>query len=895
MAIRFSGGLGALVTAVGVAFSAPVTSGKAPAPTHAAGEADVAAQEKILDKILAGEDAGIDTTAFLEKLDQRLEWGEKDERLVEARGILRFRQGQFAFALADFRRVEKPAPLTLTLLGEGLEWRGEKYEAATQYRMAARAYPVESPERLALLRKYLKVYPRDQPTSLEAALLMEKFDRWSESAPYFVAAAPLLAREPKNVLRVAAGLSKAGSPSAARDILSSASLLLPDNASVQKAYAEVLEAGGEFDPSLDVWMKLWDASPKSKGYGKKAVSLIYRLPEGMKKRTLLTTAAKRFPRDGELQGRTGLAWIKAGDTGQAKTHLQRAIALRNPDGLVRKAFISTLSGEKEVDKHFRLVEQVLKEGEAGVRTWEMAAQGYGRRGQSEKACTAWQQVWEKDSSALESEEMREALLHCSQPEHRPAFLAASTRALKENAASPPWLLALAKAHRADGKDEKLAALAPRLLRALPDSKDFLKDAAAEWDRKNRPESARKLRRLMAENGDGEAALTLGLESAEAGDCATAMPYLKTAGTTRKKALRPLAPCLLAAGDSSAALDAYAALPSPTPEESRRLADLYAARGQTDRESETLARLVAEKRAERADLLRLAELQAEAGRHREAFRTLDLLSEAGEIPTGKDWKALALQYGRHLAEGKRTSQAVIWLRHGLQRKTGDGDPTEIAADWKRVGDLESGLRRYDAACEAYARAAELGPGGTWAEDLAGAWGWVAQKSGRTEMIVAVQKYRVSLDPENADARRNLADAALKKRDFKGAIPHLRDLAKMNPTQGKVWAELGHCLALDNQWKEAAGALQKALDLNVDDEELFINRARAYRRNGDPDLAESILEFLLSRNPRSYLALSWSAKFAEEDGKPRLADEFKSRLPGQKPKGMHWPELAALATD
>jgi Tfp pilus assembly protein PilF len=109
---------------------------------------------------------------------------------------------------------------------------------------------------------------------------------------------------------------------------------------------------------------------------------------------------------------------------------------------------------------------------------------------------------------------------------------------------------------------------------------------------------------------------------------------------------------------------------------------------------------------------------------------------------------------------------------------------------------------------------------------------------------------------------------------------------------VWAELGHCLALQNQWKEAAIALQKALDLNVEDEELLIHRARAYRENGDPDLAQSILEFLLSRDPKSYLALGWSAKFAEEDGKPRLADTYRSRMPGHKPKSLQWPELAVL---
>ena len=57
-----------------------------------------------------------------------------------------------------------------------------------------------------------------------------------------------------------------------------------------------------------------------------------------------------------------------------------------------------------------------------------------------------------------------------------------------------------------------------------------------------------------------------------------------------------------------------------------------------------------------------------------------------------------------------------------------------------------------------------------------------------------------------------------------------------------------------------------------------------------MAASILEFLLNRNPHGYLAVLWSAKFAEEDGKPqqRHGTVQEDRPSWPLPRSL-WPEL------
>jgi Tfp pilus assembly protein PilF len=96
------------------------------------------------------------------------------------------------------------------------------------------------------------------------------------------------------------------------------------------------------------------------------------------------------------------------------------------------------------------------------------------------------------------------------------------------------------------------------------------------------------------------------------------------------------------------------------------------------------------------------------------------------------------------------------------------------------------------------------------------------------------------------------------------------------------------------KAASGPLQAAIDLGAQSDEVYINRARAYRAEGEKRMAASILHFLMTRNPRNYLAVLWSAKFAEEDGYAEVAsDLFRKSARMQAPR-TPWPELAQART-
>jgi predicted Zn-dependent protease len=122
-----------------------------------------------------------------------------------------------------------------------------------------------------------------------------------------------------------------------------------------------------------------------------------------------------------------------------------------------------------------------------------------------------------------------------------------------------------------------------------------------------------------------------------------------------------------------------------------------------------------------------------------------------------------------------------------------------------------------------------------------------------------------DPRNPEANRFFADLHLSRNRCAEAAPFLQRLVASDPQDAGAWAQYGNCLAELSDFAHAGPALQKALDLGVEDEEVFLNRARAYRQEGAKDMAESILSFLLTRNPKNEKASALQAKFKEQDGR------------------------------
>jgi Flp pilus assembly protein TadD len=162
--------------------------------------------------------------------------------------------------------------------------------------------------------------------------------------------------------------------------------------------------------------------------------------------------------------------------------------------------------------------------------------------------------------------------------------------------------------------------------------------------------------------------------------------------------------------------------------------------------------------------------------------------------------------------------------------------------------------------------------------------VAKKLGSRKELAGAYASLAARDPSDHAAQEFLAAWHLDERNYLDAAHHYRQLARARPGDAKAWEDLGNCLAMIPDLEAAGEALQVALDLGAVSEETYVNRARAYRQEGSRDMAASILDFLLSRNPRSYLALAWSARFAAEDGQSELAAELLERASREAPPGL-----------
>ncbi|HKP96708.1 MAG TPA: hypothetical protein VJ385_13205, partial [Fibrobacteria bacterium] len=106
---------------------------------EAAVNADANALFQNIKPVLAHSYAGIDTAALLARVQERQQWGEKDERLIEAEGILHWDRGDMHLAMPCFKRLTHPGSLSMGFLAEGLLAKGERYEAAGWFLKAARA------------------------------------------------------------------------------------------------------------------------------------------------------------------------------------------------------------------------------------------------------------------------------------------------------------------------------------------------------------------------------------------------------------------------------------------------------------------------------------------------------------------------------------------------------------------------------------------------------------------------------------------------------------------------------------------------------------------------------------------------------------------------------------
>jgi tetratricopeptide (TPR) repeat protein len=264
---------------------------------------------------------------------------------------------------------------------------------------------------------------------------------------------------------------------------------------------------------------------------------------------------------------------------------------------------------------------------------------------------------------------------------------------------------------------------------------------------------------------------------------------------------------------------------------------------------------------------------------------DLFASRRALPYGEDWREGALRYGLASAREGRLDDAIRALSLGLA--AAPAATPDLAEPWMRLGECLAEKGTWRDAYAAYASALRADPN---SEEAAVEMLHAARRfEGRGEIADAVNAvYRI--DSLNAEANEALGAGHQAVREYREAAVHYRRVAKAHPADPRAWENLGNALAMVPDFKAASAPLQTALDLGAQSDEVFINRARAYRAEGEKDMAASILRFLLGRDPHDYLASLWSAKFAEEDGFPETATDLYRKTARLRAPRTPWPELA-----
>jgi Flp pilus assembly protein TadD len=442
-----------------------------------------------------------------------------------------------------------------------------------------------------------------------------------------------------------------------------------------------------------------------------------------------------------------------------------------------------------------------------------------------------------------------------------------------------------------GDYPRASGIAARLVRESPQDAPLILDAAKALLAADRKADARPVLAAIGESAPlPEAGMLLGRMYLEDKDFARGAVQFAIAGDSFPEAIRLRGDCLAETGDFAGAAAEYAAHYDRLGDQEslRALAGMYGRMKSCPKESEALQLLVSRKWADDEDKLRLANLTAGQGDETEAMRIYDaLLTPKSVLPAGAAWSEAAIAAGIRFARDGKLEKAIHALNLGLKNPPPSLKPEARAEAWNRLGECLIEKKMWRGAVTAYAAAltADSLSGEAAAELLAAA----RQAGAKREMEIAYRAvYR--LDTLNEEANAFLASERRASRDYKAAAMHFRRVADNHPKDAKAWEDLGNALAMVPDLTAARGPLQTAIDLGAQSDEVYINRARVYRKEGAEDMAASIMDFLLERNAHDYLAILWSAKFAEEDGKQNIALEMFRKSARLSAPRTPWPELA-----
>jgi tetratricopeptide (TPR) repeat protein len=344
--------------------------------------------------VLAHSYPGLDTNALLARIQERLKWGEKDERLIEAAGIIHADLGDYAMAIPCFKQLSTPGPTAMDLMAEALDARGEKYEAAEWRLRAARALPPADAGSVSLYRRYLSVRPSDARAELELAARLDAQSQFGEAGDLYWKRRDLLIRDTAAAARAADLLSVHGRLPDAANLIGQLLQARPDDKGLAARLAGIHEAMGDKPAAAAVWRGAWERDPADTLALRRALSLLEAAgPAGHEAwKSLLANAFARDSANPEMRYRMAIFALKSGDRKGAYTHLEAALRSSPGNPLYLDHLPEVIEGDSLIQAHAALLQERFGKEPASPRLALLAARAYSLAGDRANACQAWSRL-----------------------------------------------------------------------------------------------------------------------------------------------------------------------------------------------------------------------------------------------------------------------------------------------------------------------------------------------------------------------------------------------------------------------------------------------------------------------------------------------------------------------
>jgi tetratricopeptide (TPR) repeat protein len=847
-----------------------------------------------VDAILSRSYNGLDTSVLLSRIHAKLQFSEKDERLLEAEAVLLWNRGEWRAALIDLQRMTQPGPKAMAMLGEGMLRKEDNYEAAVYFLEAARGFTAQDTLSPSMYRRYLALRPADGKVEVELAQRLEAQKRYLEAAAIYADRIDLLPTDAATALRLGTIMTGLGRDKDALALYNRAKAANPSDRALAMRLADLHAAGGDKIEAAASMAAVWEADPSDTVSRNKAIAILESMgPSG--EAVLKTLLGKAVDRDGSahwLRFKLAEACLRTGDRDCAYGNLVLALKASpsNPAYLARLP--EAIEGDDQIKEHFTYLRTLYETQGASMNLLQLVARGYSLAGDKEGACRAWYQL---NAISPRSVEGRRGpvldLAACADPLYMALAGRLAEKLPAESEGREITRVVIRSAIFA-GDFSKASETARRLVAAAApggagseDAAFGLQTAKELLQRDRTVEAKTVLAELSRKFPAPETYLLLGRILFAEKNCPEASDPLEAAAVDYPEAERLLGQCLIELRDFAGAARMYESLWSRNGDKESLIAlwDAYRQAGYGPKEKEILATLCDKGWAGETEKLRLGTLFAKDGDTARAEAVfLDLLKAKPSLPTGPEWVEAAFVAGNRQAAFGKHDKAIHLLGLALKADSSRG------RSWELLGDCQAAKHQWKEAFAAYSAAATLDP---TSASLAQSELEAARKFGDSKALLQAYLDVARGNPASDEAMIFLASHYQGAREYRDAAFHFRNLATAHPGDAKAWENLGNCLAMIPDLAAAVEPLQKAIDLGAQSDEVFINRARAYRQEGAKDMAASILEFLLARNPNGYLALLWSAKFAEEDGAQKLAMEFFKKAARQNPPASAYPELAA----